>query len=161
MPILSQNGGLSVSLTSSFVNRYSIVTPSLLHRKSIVSMEKRWNCDGTVMELLRKKRLLSYMIFCRQSNLGYGDEQTKKESRQANLSGLNTILNKHYYLFRSVNVATRLNSTSSKSLSVAPSPSVSRRLAAILYFLTSTSLTALARASESFWFSSGLPSGEA
>ena len=33
-----------------FVRRYSIDTPSLLHRWSIVSMEDRWTIDGELME---------------------------------------------------------------------------------------------------------------
>ena len=35
--------------------RYSIVTPSLLHRKSIVSMEYLWTIDGESMEYLWRK----------------------------------------------------------------------------------------------------------
>ena len=33
-----------------FFRRYSIATPSLLHRYSIVSMEYLWTYDGEVME---------------------------------------------------------------------------------------------------------------
>ena len=33
-----------------FLRRYSIATPSLLHRKSIVSMEYRWTIDGLSYE---------------------------------------------------------------------------------------------------------------
>ena len=65
------------------------------------------------------------------------------------------------YFVLSLNVATRLNSTCSKSLSVAPQPFVERRSAEILYLLTSIFFTASARASESFWFNSAEPSGEA
>ena len=39
----------------SFRRRYSIVTPSLLHSKSIVSMEYRWTSDGAAMEQPRRK----------------------------------------------------------------------------------------------------------
>ena len=35
---------------SLFHRRYSIDTPSILHRWSIVSMEKRWSIDGRAME---------------------------------------------------------------------------------------------------------------
>jgi len=65
------------------------------------------------------------------------------------------------YLASSLKVATRLNSTCSKSLSVSPQPLVSRRSAEILYFFTRAFLTAAARSSDSFWFSSVEPSGEA
>lgn len=129
---------------------FSIASPSLVHRN-----------DGVSMEYLRRKNGQTTIFFARGISRKC-DKQGTKKSRQANLPGLSYLLRKERnYLLRSVKVATRLNSTSSKSLSVAPRPSVSRRSAEILYFLTSTSLTAFARASESLWLSSGLPSGEA
>ena len=42
----------------SFRRRYSIVTPSLLHRKSIVSMEYRWTSDGAAMEQPRRSSVV-------------------------------------------------------------------------------------------------------
>ena len=50
----------------SFRRRYSIVTPSLLHRKSIVSMEQRWsNHEGRALSRGNFKRgdaeALSYL----------------------------------------------------------------------------------------------------
>ena len=38
-----------------FFRRYSIATPSLLHRYSIVSPSFRWRSDGHAMEMLRRK----------------------------------------------------------------------------------------------------------
>lgn len=65
------------------------------------------------------------------------------------------------YFVVSLKRATRLNSTWSKSLSVAPRPSVVMRSAAILYFFTRIAFTASARFSESFWLNAFEPSGEA
>ena len=42
-----------------FLRRYSIATPSLLHRKSIVSMEYRWTIDGLSMDYLMRNKGLS------------------------------------------------------------------------------------------------------
>ncbi len=39
-----------------YLRGYSIATPSLLHRKSIVSMEYRWTNDGDAMDLWRRNR---------------------------------------------------------------------------------------------------------
>ena len=51
---------LSSSVNSPlFLRRYSIVCPSLLHRSSIETMDKRWSCDGTVMEQDRIYDLVS------------------------------------------------------------------------------------------------------
>ena len=38
-------------LSSLFFRRYSIDTPSLVHRYSIVSMDNRWSSDGLSMEM--------------------------------------------------------------------------------------------------------------
>ena len=77
---------------------FSEVTPSILHRYSIVSPSFRWRNDGTVMELLRRKSLVSYLFCCNQGNLEFGETQTGKESRQANLSGLFSALIMSFYI---------------------------------------------------------------
>ncbi len=51
---------LSSSVNSPlFLRRYSIDTPSLVHRYSIVSMDNRWSSDGPVMEQPRIYDLVS------------------------------------------------------------------------------------------------------
>ena len=55
--ILVRNFGVC----SFFLRRYSIATPSLLHRKSIVSMEYLWRTDGQVMEKPKRFRYAKYL----------------------------------------------------------------------------------------------------
>ena len=47
---LSSFSSFTEANSSLFHRRYSIVTPSLLHRMSIVSMEYLWRYDGDTME---------------------------------------------------------------------------------------------------------------
>ena len=60
-----KNRGISLTSNSAVfplcLRRYSIVTPSLLHRKSIVSMEYLWRTDGQVMEKPKRFRYAKYL----------------------------------------------------------------------------------------------------
>ena len=46
---------LPSGLPSLFFRCFSIATPSLLHRCSIVSMDNRWIIDGLLMDYLRRR----------------------------------------------------------------------------------------------------------
>ena len=46
----------SYSFCPLLVRRYSIASPSLVHRYSIVSMENRWIIDGLLMDYLMREK---------------------------------------------------------------------------------------------------------
>jgi len=56
----------------------SLVSPSLVHRISIVTPSKRWTCDGVTMEYLRKKNGQIAMSFAREMPCSFDKQETKK-----------------------------------------------------------------------------------
>ncbi len=64
-----------------FLLGYSIDTPSILHRWSIVSMEKRWRIDGPLMEYHWSNKDISVFV-CRMDI----DEKTCKYDNSLRLS---------------------------------------------------------------------------
>ena len=53
----------SSALILLFLHRYSIDSPSIVHRYSIETMDKRWRCDGDAMEMLPIFCLQRYCFF--------------------------------------------------------------------------------------------------